>query len=95
MKMHYLETATQPYTIQKPVHELERKRSQTRRRGEEMDNVTLYQGHFRHSRSSGARHSDLQNEEESTEIDSGGYQRKFRSGQTSARESPVALGYFG
>ncbi len=41
MKMHYLETATQPYTIQKPVHELERKRSQTRRRGEEMDNVTL------------------------------------------------------
>jgi len=53
------------------------------------------QGHFRHSRSSGARHSDLQNEEESTEIDSGGYQRKFRSGQTSAWESPVALGYFG
>jgi len=21
MKMHYLETATQPYTVQKPVHE--------------------------------------------------------------------------
>src|SRR5437899_7694975 len=28
------------------------------------------QGHFRHSRSSGALHFDLQNEEESTEIDS-------------------------
>jgi len=34
MKMHYLETATQPYTVQKPVHEscwgeLERQRCQT------------------------------------------------------------------
>ncbi len=45
-----------------------------------MDNVTLIRviygqryanpGDFRHSRSGGACHSDLQNEEESTEIDS-------------------------
>jgi hypothetical protein len=43
MKMHYLETATQPYTVQKPVHEKcsGELRGHKPRRGEEMDNVTL------------------------------------------------------